>query len=410
MNRDKAGRRPLDGIRIVEVGVWHAGPGAAAILADLGAEVIKVETLEGEPERYHGNFGTFDNGGPDLDNWTALYELSNRNKRGMCLDITTVEGRQILAELVREADVFSSNLREPSKRKLGIDYATIRAIDERVVYLNVSGFGPNGPMAGSGGFDPLGQAVSGMLYLSGKDQEPRLPQRIILDQLTAISAAFATTTALLCRERDGVGQEVHVSLYGSAIWLTHMNLLSASIAGFELDNNWERTTQPPLRTTYECADGEWLMGTNHPETRFWTQFCEALGRPDLLEVPEFATRETRIENLSALFEVLDAELRTKPRDEWLAVFAAHGLLFTPVNHTLDVLDEEQALANGYIVDTEHRDLGSLRVPGFPIHFGEYAAGRYDPAPRLGEHTDEILEGLGRDAAEIATLRSAGVIR
>ncbi|WP_236796029.1 CaiB/BaiF CoA-transferase family protein [Amycolatopsis sp. GM8] len=406
----RIGRRPLDGVQVVEVGVWHAGPGAGAILADLGAEVVKVEALAGEPERYQGNFGNFDNFTPDIDDWTPLYELSNRNKRGMCLDIATPEGQEILAELVAGADVFLSNLREPSKNKLAIDYASIRSLNEQIIYLNVSGFGPAGPMAEAGGFDPLGQALSGMLYLSGKDQEPRLPQRIILDQLTAISAAFAAVTALHCRERDGIGQEVHVSLYGSAIWLTHMNLLSASISGVELDNNWVRTTQPPLRTTYQCGDGEWIMGTNHPEVKFWTQFCEAIDRRDLLEMPRFATRELRIKNNTALFEIVDAELLRRPRDEWLRIFEAHGLLFTPVKHTIDVLDDEQALANGYIVDMEHRDLGSLRVPGFPVHFSEYGAGRFDPAPRLGEHTDEILAELGRSPDEVARLRSNKVVK
>lgn len=402
------GQGPLHGVRVVEVGVWHAGPGAGAILADLGADVVKVETLEGEPERYQGNFGPMDNARRKLRNWSTLYEFSNRNKKSVTVDFTTPDGRAILDELIARADVFVTNLRAPTKAKLGLEYESLLEVNPHLIHVNVSGFGKHGPMARAGGWDPLGQAISGMMYISG-DEEPSLVQMIILDQLGAIAASHAAVTALFARGRDGGPQEVHTSLYGSAVWLTHMNILAESLMDGKVDISWDRRRNPVLRTTFRCGDGRWLMGTSHPEEKYWKSFCEALGRPDLAEDPRYATVESRGKRLEELYEILDACMLTRSREEWLTVLAAHGVMFAPVNSTKDVLTDEQAAVNNYMVDFEHRALGLIRIPGFPIEFSDYEAGPRAEAPELGEHTVTVLEELGREPSEIERLLAEGVI-
>jgi crotonobetainyl-CoA:carnitine CoA-transferase CaiB-like acyl-CoA transferase len=401
--------RPLEGIKIVEVGVWHAGPGASAILGDLGAGVIKIESLTGDPERFFGTFGSMPPIEADIPDWTLLFEITNRNKRGICVDIDTEQGQAILQALIQRADVFVTNLRQSTRPKLGIDYPRVSKINPRIIYANVSGFGPKGPMLDTGGFDPLGQAISGMAFVAGRE-EPTLLQTIILDQLTAIAASHAILTALLVRERQGIAQEVEISLYGSATWLLHANLLSTSLAKQNTQVTWDRRKNPPLRNMFKCKDDKWIMGCNHPEHKYWHEFCQACGRKELATDPRFATPELRKTNMPTLICVLDEIFVTRTRREWLESLLRAGLLFAPIQELPDVLQDPQALINGYVVDYEHRALGKIRVPGYPVQFSANKAGTHGPAPGLGEHTSEVLAELGYTDRDIEQLKTAKIIR
>jgi crotonobetainyl-CoA:carnitine CoA-transferase CaiB-like acyl-CoA transferase len=394
---------------VVECGVWHAGPGASAILADLGADVIKVETLTGDPVRIHGRFGLLDTSYLDKPNWTMLFEMSNRNKRSISLNLEDSRGMRILRRLVGDADIFLTNLRKGTVERLGMTYKDLTAVNDRLIYLNVSAYGERGPLADAGGFDGTAQAISGMLYLASPE-DPRALQVIILDQMTAISVSHAALTALYSRERDGVGQEVNVSLYGSALWLMYANIFQTSVVKTEINTSWDRTKNAFSRTTFRCGDGQWIMGTNHPEDRYWVPFCTALGLPDLASDLRYATKQLRApvnEELIARFDEVFAE---RPRAEWLTILKSHGLNYAPVNRLQDVLQDPQALANDYLVDVEHPTLGTIRIPGYPAHFAGYEAGPRGPAPDLGEHTDAVLAEQGLDQAEIDELRANGVIQ
>jgi crotonobetainyl-CoA:carnitine CoA-transferase CaiB-like acyl-CoA transferase len=401
--------RPLEGIKVVEVGVWHAGPGAGAILGDLGAEVIKIESLTGDPERFSGTFGGMPPIESDIPDWTLLFEITNRNKKGICVDIATEQGQAILHALIQRADVFITNLRQSTRPKLGIDYPSVSKVNPRIVYANVSGFGPEGPMRDTGGFDPLGQAISGMAFLACRE-EPKVLQTIILDQLTAIAASHAIVTALLVRERQGIAQEVEVSLYGTAIWLLHANLVGTSLAKQNTQVTWDRRNNPPLRNMFKCRDGKWIMGANHPEHKLWPQFCQAIGREELATDPRFATTELRKTNMPTLICVLDEIFVTRTQQEWLETLLSAGLLIAPIQELPDVLQHPQALINGYVVDYEHRALGKIRIPGYPVKFSANKAGTHGPAPGLGEHTREVLAELGYLDRDIEQLTTAKVIR
>lgn len=400
---------PLAGVRVVEVAVWHAGPGAGAILADLGADVIKVETIEGDPERFFAAFAPMtDTRGLDKPDWTVMFDLSNRGKRAISLDLKQPDGVEVLHRLVEKADVFVSNLRTPTKKSIGIDYETLRKVNERIVHINVTGFGAEGPLADAGAFDNVGQAMSGMMF-TASTREPQPLQVMVMDQLAAIAASHAAVTALLARELHGHGQEVNTSLYGAGTWLMYGNLGFTGARG-EAELGGDRTERTPLRNLYRCGDGEWIMGTNHPEQKHWPTLCTTLGLDALVDDPRFATVETRHAALPELYHHLDAAFATRSREEWLKVLTDAGLFFAPIKTFADVLDDEQALANGYVADQDHPILGRVRQPGFPMRFSRHTVGARGAAPRLAEHSREILEELGYGVGEIQHLTNAGAVK
>jgi len=407
--RDEALPGPLEGVRIVECAVWHAGPGASAILADMGAEVIKIETLTGDPERAQKNLGAVNYEQSANPDWSFMFELSNRNKLGICLDIHCEEGRAIFNRLLESADVFLTNLRKETKPRLGIDYDSIRKINPSIIHANVSGFGPHGSMSNVGAFDPMGQAISGMVFVTGPN-EPVLLQSIILDQMTAIAASHAMVSALFVKERHGIGQEVHVSLYSSALWLMHSNLLATGILEANPVVEWDRSRNSPLRNCFKCKDGHWVMGTNHPEDKFWKRFCELTGQPQLIDHPKYREIGIRSQHSAELMELFNVVFLTRSRDEWVRLFQEHGLMFAPVQNLEEVLNDPQALDNDYVVDFDHPLLGQVKLPGFPIHFSANRTGTRSPAPALGQDTDRVLMELGYSPENIQRLKLAGIAR
>ena len=400
---------PLDGIKIVEYAIWHAGPGASAILGDMGAEVIKIETLNGDPERLAKQLGSVKFDVEADDDWSFLFELSNRNKKGICLDIQTGKGREIFNRLVETSDVFLTNLRNSTKPKLGVDYESLKKINPKIIHASVSGFGLKGPFSDVGGFDPMGQAISGMLYLTG-DEEPVYLQSVVLDQMTSIAASHAIMTALFYRERHGIGQEVHVSLYSSALWLTYTNMLATGVMKKNPVEKWDRYKNSPLRNCFKCKDGKWIMGTNNPEEKFWDRFCDLTGRPELKNDPRYKDTETRVNNAAGLIEDYDKLFLTRTRDEWIKIFSENGFFYAPVQQMEEVIEDIQAVENGYVVDFQHPFLGNVKIPGYPVTFSANKAGTVRPAPGLGEHTDLVMKELGYADEEIQTFRDEKAIK
>jgi CoA:oxalate CoA-transferase len=398
---------PLEGIRVVEYGVFHAGPGAGAILGDMGAEVIKIESGFGDPERYWTHVGGLDISAPNGE--SLMFEVSNRNKQGIYLDIKSEKGREIFERLITGADVFLTNLRKSTKEKMGLDYETLRRINPQIVHASVSGYGTEGPMSDIGAFDPMGQARSGMMFLNDPDN-PSLIHLAILDQATAIAFSHGIVTALFVRERTGQGQAVHASLYSTGLWLLYANVMTTSVLGINPSISWNRPQNSPLRNSYCCADGGWIIGVHHPEGKYWAPFCEITGQTHLLEDPRFADDAGRAEHSAELVAIFDAVLATRSRDEWMAIFPKRGLMFCPVMRLEEVLEDPQALVNDYIEPFDHPALGQIRIPGYPIHFSACRAGTRATAPSMGEHTDRVLGRLGYDAEAIVQLRQDSIIR
>jgi len=407
MAEEKTNPMPLEGIKIVEYGVFHAGPGSTAILGDLGADVIKIESGFGEPERYWTRVGSIDMSMPNGE--SIMHEVSNRNKKGIYLDIKTDKGREIFHRLIKDADVFMTNLRKNTKKKLAIDYDTLSEINPKIIHANVSGYGPEGPMCNIGAFDPLGQARSGLMFTTGTP-EPLLIHIGVLDQATAIAASHAIITALFVRERRKIGQEIHVSLYSTALWLQHPNLMLA--AGISADPCVPpvRDQHSPLRNRFCCKDGKWIIGTHHPEEKYWATFCKAVGRESLLSNNSYTDEYGRPVSGKELITIFDQVFMEKTRDEWMEIFQEKGLMFSPVLHISEVENDPQARINDYVVPFDHPVMGKINIPGYPIHFSENSAGTCRPAPGIGEHTEEVLKDMGYSAEDIERMKEDKIIQ
>jgi len=397
---------PLEGIRVVEYGTFHAGPGASAILGDLGAEVIKIEEAEGDPMRTWKEVGGIRFSLSDGEGFP--FQFTNRNKKGIWLDIKLEKGREVFHRLIKEADVFLTNLRKSTKVALGIDYETLCQINPRLIHASVSGFGQEGHLSDLGAFDPMGQARSGMMFSTGSDR-PHLIHLAVLDQTASIALSQAVLTALFVRERSGVGQAVHISVYGTALWMQYAGLM---LAGCLSSNSVpsDRRMYSPLRNFFCCQDGKWIIGTHHPEQKYWPLLCEATGQSELLHDPRFADISKVLEDRPVLVERFDRVFATKTQSEWITILRAKGLMFGPVQRIEDVITDPQALNNGYVVDFEHRSLGQVKIPGYPVQFSASRAGTRTSAPALGEHTDSIMKKMGYSEQEIITLRKTRIIR
>lgn len=398
---------PLDGIRIVEYGIFHAGPGGNAILGDLGAEIIKIETFAGDPERYWTKVAESDF---SLKNKESLiFDASNRNKKSMCLDIKQKRGREVFNQLIKDADVFLTNLRKSTRARMGLDYGSISKLNPDIVYASVSGYGTDGPMSDLGAFDPLGSARSGMMFLVG-NQEPQLLHIGILDQATAITVSHAILTALLDRERRGVGQEVHISLYSTALWIQYFNLLIAGVLFKDPYIPGDRRKHSPLRNQFRCKDGKWIFGTHHPEEKYWATFCKATEQTALLEDPRYTNGSGGPTNFIELNQIFDRVFATKTADQWMEIFVPLGLLFCSVQNIMEVTTDPQALANAFIVPFNHPVQGNVKIPGYPITFSASSTGTKSAAPRLGQHTDEIMNELGFSKKDIERLKKEKVVK
>jgi crotonobetainyl-CoA:carnitine CoA-transferase CaiB-like acyl-CoA transferase len=402
-------KRPLEGIRVLDCGIYHAGPGGPAILGDLGAEVIKIEEPEvGDPLRAGKRIGSIPleiPGGKSFFN-----EGANRSKKGVTLNLKSEKGREILFDLARQSDVFLTSMRPEVVKRMNITYPVLRKINPRLIYASVSAFGPKGPDRNRGGFDYQGQARSGFMWSMGEEGgPPMVNQFAIIDQATAIQISHQIITALYMRERTGIGQEVHVSILGASMFLLYFNVMMAPATGYEMPRRM-RTTAHPMRNYYQCKDDRWLMMTLTPTDRFWRPLCQALGHPELENDPRFDTDDKRLENAELLVAMFDDIFATRTLEEWLHIFEDYDLFVCAVNSLIDLGSDPQVIENDYLVDFDHPTLGKIKIPGYPGYFSEAQAGTTCSAPDLGQHTEEVLmDILGLSKADIKKLRDEGIV-
>ncbi len=401
---------PLKGIRIIDWTIWQQGPVATAMLADLGAEVIKLE------EREHGDPGRWIfavSGATTARSGRNFYfEANNRHKKSLTLDMKKREAREIVYKLAARSDVFVQNFRKGVADRLGLGYKDLSVHNPRLIYATASGYGPEGPDSGEPSFDYLAQARSGIMTIAGTaDSQPTYLFGGIADQMGAIMLAYGVLAGLVARERLGVGQEVNASHLGSMIALQGLNVSCKTILGTEFRRNVREESFNPLWNHYKCADDKWLALGMLQSDRYWKDLCVALGIQELIEDPRFADIQARGQNARALIEIFDRAFATRTRDEWLEILKHAGdLIYTIVNSISDLPADRQVLANEYVVDYEHPVLGKMQVVGVPVRFGVTPGEPRGHAPELGEHTEMILtETLGYSWEEVARLRQSGVI-
>jgi crotonobetainyl-CoA:carnitine CoA-transferase CaiB-like acyl-CoA transferase len=401
---------PLDGIRIIDWTIWQQGPVATQMLADLGAEVIKIEERErGDPGR---GITAIAGSGTVKSGRNYYFEANNKHKKSIALDLKRPAAREIMHRLAAQSDVFVQNFRKGVAARLGLGYADLVALNPRIIYASASGYGPDGPDSGEPSFDYLGQARSGIMNAVGTGSTtPTYIFGGIADQVGAIMLAYGVLAALFARERTGLGQEVDASHLGSMMALQGLNVAARTIMGKEFPRNTRVNAFNPLWNHYRCADDKWISLAMLQPDRYWKDFCATIGRKDLIEDPRCADIKSRGKNAVALIEMLDQVFATRPRDEWMRTLKAGGdFIYTVVNSVSDLPDDPQVKANNYVVDYEHPALGKMTLLGMPIKLSATPGDPRGHAPELGEHTEVILtETLGYSWDEVARLREENVI-
>jgi crotonobetainyl-CoA:carnitine CoA-transferase CaiB-like acyl-CoA transferase len=388
---------PLHGYRIVDLTSMVSGPSATMLLADQGADVIKIENPQGGGD--HTRAASNRRAG-----FSASFLNNNRNKRSVALDLKAPGALAALLRLAAGADVFVQNFRPGVAERMGVGEAAVRAVAPDIVYVSISGFGEHGPYAGKPVYDPLIQAMSGLATVQGgsDDAPPRLVRTILPDKLTGIAAAQAITAALLARERTGEGQHVRLSMLDTMIaFLWGSDMGSQTFVG---DAFPQQEAASFIDLIYATADHYITVAVQ--SDREWAALARALERPQWLQDARFKSPALRQHNIDARLAMTQDVLRTRPAAEWLERLTAEGVPCAPVLTRTELLRHPQILASGIVEEADHPVAGRLRQARPAARFSATPAGIRGGAPALGEHTRDVLAGLGYAAAEIDALSGA----
>jgi crotonobetainyl-CoA:carnitine CoA-transferase CaiB-like acyl-CoA transferase len=385
--------RVLEGVKVVELGVVMAGPAAAAILGDWGASVIKIEPPTGDPQR--GNINK------------AYFELDNRGKRSMCLELKSEDGRAIIRRLIDNADVFVSNLRTGPLRRLGLDYETLSASNPRLVYASITGYGGRGPGADKAGYD-IGAYWSraGLaMALTPRGEVPPVARPGMGDHAAGLAAAAGVAAALYARERTGRGQHVTTSLLRAGTYTLSSDLTSA-LQGFAALPGMRRMQFNPLLGVYQAADERWFWLLGVQATRHWPAITRVIGRPELATDDRFSTLDAMIKNRREVMAILDESFAVHPMGYWAEQFDAEDIWWDPVQTLDEAIADPIIEASGAFLDIEDE---RGRTVATPVDFIDAPLAVVGRAPEAGESTEQILLELGYDWPAIEALRQSHVI-
>ncbi len=395
--------KPLHGVRVLEVAAWTFVPAAGAILSDLGAEVIKVEPPTGDPQRGLMNMLNLSGGGPNPFN-----EIPNRGKRSITLDLKNEAGREALLQIARSSDVFLTSYLPALREKLRVDVDDIRAVNDRIVYVRGSGWGAQGPMRNTGGYDlAAGWASSGMAqHLLREEDGPAPMPSAFFDLQGANTIAGAIGTALYKRERTGETSLIDVSLMNVGMWTMSPGIVSAPYVDTPAKTS-RREPGNPITNWYETKDGRWIYLVLLQADRFWPELCPILGRPDLVDDPRFRDAKTRFENRRACVAELDAIFAERTLAEWQERLQALSGVWAPAITCREIHEHPQVEPNRFLAEVTGHDGQPFRLVAAPMHFDESPTAPETPAPELGQDTESVLTDAGFDWDAIAALRERG---
>ncbi len=390
---------PLKGMRVIELAHIMAGPVCGLMLADMGADVIKVEKPDGDDSRRFVP--------PDINGESAAYMMMNRNKRGIALNLKDAAAVAVLRELLAEADVVIENYRKGTMAKLGLGYEDLARANPRLIYCEISGFGRTGPYAERGGFDLIAQGMSGLMSVTGEGPG-RPPVKVaapISDINAGILAAMGVSAAYSNMLRTGLGQKVDTSLFEAAIVQTYWQSAIALATGVKPE---PLGSAHPLNAPYQSfrtSDGWINVGAANQSN--WLRFLDVISAPELDDDPRFASNQARIQNLPALVEILNGYLMHDSTENWLTRMDAARLPAGPVNDILQMHNDPQARAREMLVEVDHPVAGTIETIGHPVKFSETPAKITRAAPLLGQHTRAILSEMGYDSTKIEGLFASG---
>jgi crotonobetainyl-CoA:carnitine CoA-transferase CaiB-like acyl-CoA transferase len=394
---------PIHGVKVLELAQIMAGPTCGLMLADLGAEVIKIEKIPGgdDTRRFLP---------PDVNGEAAAFMMMNRNKRGMALDLKTKEGVEVFKRMVKQADVVVENFRKGTLEKLGVGYEELKKINPKIILCEISGYGRTGPYANKGGFDLIAQGMSGLMSITGesKGKPPMKVGAPVTDITAGILAATGVLAALVARATTGVGQRVDTSLYEAGIVHTYWQSAIASATGIAPG---PLGSAHPLTAPYQAfkTKDKWItVGASNQNT--WLNLIDALGRKELQENEKFSSNANRMQNVTELTEILKKELEKKTSAEWLTLFDEKGLPCGPINTVTEMFEDPQTIERKMIVDVKNEKAGSFKAIGMPIKFSDTKVEDTKESPTFGQHTKQILLDYGFESDEIDYLIVKNVIK
>lgn len=400
--------KPLDGIKVVELASFVAAPSAGAILADMGADVIKVEPPRGDPWRGLARQPKMSEGEPTVD---APFWVDNRGKRSVTVAIDTPAGVELIRGLLADADVLLTNLLPHRQKRYGLDPQSLTSANPRLVHATLSGYGRSGPEASRPGYDItafFGRGGVSSAITDPGEAPPRAPAGQG-DHTTGLAMVASILGALRLVDQTGEGQVVDVSLMATALWSMASEIAPTLVDRYQPSQRGRHEQVNPLNNRYPCADGKWII-LAMPEGRWWPRFCEAVGEPEWGADEDFDSPKKRFRRNAEIVDRIDAILATKSAAEWGQVFDEAGLIWGPVQTLTDIVDDQQARAMDLFVTQDFPDAdGTFETLATPIGIEGGDIGPQGPAPVLGADTDVVLAGLGLSEDEIAKLRADGAI-
>ncbi len=390
---------PLAGMRVLELAQIMAGPTCGMMLADMGADVIKVEKLPGgDDARGYRE--------PRVQGVSAAFMMMNRNKRGIALNLKHAQGREILLRMVKDADVLTENYRRGTLEKLGLGYDVLAQMNPGLIYCAMSGYGRDGPLCDKGGFDLIAQGFAGLMSVTGEPGRPPVKTgNPVADINAGILAVAGITAAYVHKVRTGQGQIVDTSLLEAALQQTYWHAAAYFATGVSPGPSGSAHLLTAPYQAFRASDG-WINigGANQAN---WERIADVLGHPEWRDDPRFATNSARMQNLDALTSRMDAVLTTRTKAEWIAAFDAAGVPVGPVNTIGEALAHPQTVARGMVVDLVHPQAGATKALGCPVHFSVTPTSITRPAPLLGEHTRAVLRQHGYSDAEVDAFVACG---
>jgi formyl-CoA transferase len=397
---------PLAGLRVLDISSFIAAPAAAVVLGDWGADVIKVEGPEGDPNRRIMH----DSSNYPKSQINYPWQMDSHNKRSIVLDLKQQPARAALDRLIGKSDVLLCNFPPPVRDKLRLSYDDVKHVNPRLIYASLTGYGESGPDRDRPGFDATAYfARSGLLdaqrYEGGP---PGVPGPAQGDRATAMALVSAILMALMHRTKTGEGSWVGTSLLGNGLWACGVVAQAALVGAYLPPRPPPERPRSALGNIYRTSDDRWLQLTIVRTDKLWAPLCEALGLPNMIGDPRFATEENRRKRSQELTAVLSETFARKPYDHWRQVLVAHNVTFGVISRPQDVPDDEQAVACGAIVETAIPEMP--RTLANPIRLGFAEQRTAQPAPALGQHSEEILRETGMSALEVAALKASGAVR
>ena len=393
---------PIAGVRVLELAQIMAGPACGLMLADLGAEIIKIEkTAGGDDTRKFLP--------PDINGESAAFMMMNRNKKGLALNLKEQEGINIFKKMVEQSDVVIENFRKGTLEKLGIGYEDLKKINPKIILCEISGYGRTGPYADKGGFDLVAQGMSGLMSITGEssDKPPMKVGAPLTDITAGILGATGVLAALINRDKTGKGQRVDTSLYEAGIIHTYWQ---SAIAGATGKSPGPLGSAHPLTAPYQAfkTKDNWItIGASNQNN--WMNLLNAIERVDLQEDDRFKDNNSRMKNLEALAPILQEELLKKTSNEWIKIFDEKGLPCGPINSITEMQNDPHTLDRKMVIEVDNKKAGKSKAIGMPIKFSDTNANTEIGAPNFGQHTDEILIQFGYSAEQIKDYKDKGIV-